>query len=255
MSPRWCRQAGLPSSSSSKPGSSPQLLSPGLLAGAHASLAWVRLCLEDGHFPGSPPHPSLLCWTASPRGPLVSDAAENRVRPAPGGSQPPSPPFSWTPAWGDKAGLGGGGWMAGCRSGCADVEGGILPLWLGVRVPKACFPHVTFMSPAGEVGGGGTRHPAEGQDLKALGGKVGSRVSGQPAGVNRGLRAVCAEPVRWSSGPLLTGPVSPTASSVGSSGPSSTHMASALRSKAVRPLDGDRPCVIISTTKYPGHDG
>lgn len=74
--------------------------SPRSPLGAHASLAWVRLCLEGRALPGGPPAPASSADSLSTLAPSVSDAAENRVRPAPRGSQPPSPPFSWTPSMG-----------------------------------------------------------------------------------------------------------------------------------------------------------
>lgn len=74
--------------------------SPRSPLGAHASLAWVRLCLEGWALPGGPPAPASSADSLSTLAPSVSDAAENRVRPALRGSQPPSPPFSWAPGMG-----------------------------------------------------------------------------------------------------------------------------------------------------------
>ena len=123
--------------------------------------------------------------------------------------------------------------------------------WPGIGVPEAlllCDLHVTGWEARGLEGRGS--HPAKGQDPKALGGGGGLRVSGQPARVGWGSPG-CGRRAQVMPGqrPFLTGPISPAASLVGLSGPSSTHTASASRSKAVRHWTRTGPASSSPTTR------
>lgn len=195
MSPRWCPPGRSPQQQLFQARKQPSAPRPGLRLVPTLPLLGCSSALRDGHFPGAPlPQPPLR--TASPHWPLRSlmqlrteFAQPRRVLSLhPRRSAGP-------PAWGDKRDSGGGGWMTGADPGTRTWKGASFPR-LGVRVPEALLPCDLHVTGWGGGGQGGTRHPAEGQDLKALGGEGGLRVSGQPARVGWGVSGLCAQSPR-----------------------------------------------------------
>ena len=113
-------------------------------------------------------------------------------------------------------------------------------------VPEALLPcHLHVTGWGGE--GGGTRHLAGGQDLKALGGEGGLRVSGQPARVGWGSPG-CARRAHVTLGQWPSAHGAHLPRRIISWFVRSFKYAYGLRFevKGRETLDEDQPCVIIS---------